>query len=229
MSDGAEKFLADQAPTVARTGLKGLGSFNPPPLRSSPIVWPTRRDVYRAKLAFYLFIASLGMFFAGSLVSYIVIRAQAFQPIQREYEPLQMPAVFIFSTILLVFVSGFLQWSVHCIRREQQSAFRAGLVLAWVAAAIFLVCQAFGMESLFNSHFVMDDGSTKVFGMCFTMALAHAMHVFGGMVFLAFVIYQGFRNRYDHERNYAVEHCAAYWHFLDIVWLMMLVTFLVVR
>jgi cytochrome c oxidase subunit III len=229
MSDRAKNFPTGKTPSTARTGLKGLAAFSPAPLKTSPVVWPTRRDIYRAKLAFYVFLASLGMFFAGSLASYIIIRAQAFQPIQREYQSLQLPAVFIFSTVLLVFVSGFLQWAVHCIRREQQSSFRTGLVLAWIAAAIFLACQAFGMESLFASHFVQDDGSTKVFGMCFTMALVHALHVLGGMVFLAFVIYQGFRNRYDHERNYAVEHCAAYWHFLDVVWLLMLGTFLVAQ
>lgn len=229
MSGGSERSPADKIPSEVRGGMKSPGSFSTAPLKTSPVVWPTRRDIYRAKLAFYLFLASLGMFFTGSLVSYIIIRAQAFQPIEREYVALQMPAVFVFSTLLLVFVSGFLQMSVYCIRRELQTAFRKWLVLAWISAALFLVCQIFGMESLFESHFVKDDGSTKVFGMCFTLALVHALHVIGGMVFLAFVISQGFRHRYDHERNYAVEHCAAYWHFLDIVWLMMLATFLVAR
>lgn len=229
MSDGAKNFPTDKSPSAMRTGLKSLGAFSPAPLKSSPVVWPTRRDIYRAKLAFYLFLASLAMFFAGSLASYIIIRVQAFQPIQRAYQSLELPAVFVFSTVLLILISGFLQWSVHCIRRERQGAFRTGLVLAWVSAAIFLVCQAVGMETLFESHFVQTDGSTKVFGMCFTLALVHALHVLGGMVFLAFVIYQGFRDRYDHERNYAVEHCAAYWHFLDAVWLMMLATFLFAR
>jgi cytochrome c oxidase subunit 3 len=198
-----------------------------PPLKSSPDVWKSRQDLYRARLTFCLFLVSLAVFFTAGMVMYVVIRLQAYQPIRREYEPLQLPWSFVASTISLVLVSGFLHLAVACIRREQQSGFRTFLVLAWLAAAGFLVFQYFGMSSLLEAHFVRSDGSTKAFGMCFVLALLHALHVIGGMVFLGWVISRGFASRYDHERHYAVEHCAAYWHFLDVVWVVMLVVFVV--
>ena len=84
-------------------------------------------------------------------------------------------------------------------------------------------------SSLLSQHFSVSDGSNKIYGMSFTLSFIHALHVIGGMVFLGYVIFQASRNRYDHERHWAVDHCASYWHFLDIVWACMLVTFFVAR
>ena len=36
---------------------------------------------------------------------------------------------------------------------------------------------------------------------------------------------QGYRGAYDHENYLAVRHAALYWHFLDLVWLVMFLTF----
>ncbi len=221
---GSEQEFEGRLPTVGATRTR-LG--NPPPINTSIKLIASRGDVYRAKLIFYLFLASLAVFFCAGLVSYGVIRSQSFQPISREYLALKLPTSFWVSTIALVGISGFLQRAVWCIRREYQTAFRRWLLAAWVAAVAFLAIQSSGMHELWVEHFAARDGSTKVFGICFTMAFLHALHVVGGLVFLGWVIVQGYRGRYDHERNYAVEHCAAYWHFLDIVWLSMLAMFLV--
>jgi heme/copper-type cytochrome/quinol oxidase subunit 3 len=83
------------------------------------------------------------------------------------------------------------------------------------------------MYDLLTHHFSQSDGSTKVYGMSFTLSFIHALHVIGGMVFLGFVIFQAYREKYDHERHFAVDHCASYWHFLDVVWACMLITFLI--
>jgi cytochrome c oxidase subunit 3 len=61
------------------------------------------------------------------------------------------------------------------------------------------------------------------------MAFLHALHVIGGMGFLGFVMVQAARQRYDHERHWTVDNCASYWHFLDAVWIIMLVTFFIAR
>ena len=90
-------------------------------LKSSLKMVPARREHYQSKLVFLLFLASLGMFFIGSLITYLTIRDQAFNPIAdaipgsfldrgpQIYKSLQIPASFWISTIALVFVSCFLQ------------------------------------------------------------------------------------------------------------------------
>lgn len=198
-------------------------------LKNSINLIPARRDLYQAKLVFWLFIASLTVFFVASLITYIVIRTQAFHPIQREYETLKIPNTFWTSTLLLVLISIFLQRACWLVHREKQVGFRRWLIWAMIAAAVFVGIQWVGMRDLIAHHFSQNDGSTKIYGMSFTLALIHALHVLGGMIFLGFVIYQALRDRYDHERHWAVDHCAAYWHFLDIVWVTMLAMFFFTR
>ncbi|MEM7453040.1 MAG: cytochrome c oxidase subunit 3 [Planctomycetota bacterium] len=221
-------------------------------MKQSLTLIPARRDLYQAKMVFYLFIASLGMFFAASLATYIIVRTHSFQPVVPEgyaeptlvlnqdgmgsatpsmiqYKRLNVPMTFWVSTALMLLTSVFLQRSCWLVHRERLTEFRRYLTYAWFCAIVFVAIQAFGMNELLNEHFTKTDGSTKVYGMSFTLALLHALHVIGGIVFLGFVICQAFRNRYDHERHWAVDHCASYWHFLDVVWISMLIMFVLTR
>ena len=210
-------------------------------LKQSINLAPARRDLYQAKMVFYLFLASLGMFFIASLMTYLIVRNQAFSPIPdavpdsiatmgpEVYSSLKLPMSFWVSTVALIFVSVFLQRACWMVRREKQVKFRRMLMWSLVASLAFVGIQGFGMYDLLSQHFSVSDGSMKVYGMSFTLSFIHALHVIGGMIFLGFVIYQAFRNRYDHERHWAVDHCASYWHFPDVVWACMLITFVVTQ
>lgn len=223
-------------------------------LKQSINLVPARPALYQAKMVFYLFIASLGMFFIATLITYLIIRMQAFNPIPAseahlpapsialqdpsrgsavpssiDYVPLELPMTFWASTAVLLLTGVALQRASWLVHRERQTEFRRCLVIAWVAAVAFVVVQAFGMNDLLAQHFTRTDGSTKIYGMSFTLAFLHALHVIGGLVFLGFVIFQAYRDRYDHERHWAVDHCAGYWHFLDIVWISMLIMFAVTK
>ncbi|MDG1875517.1 MAG: cytochrome c oxidase subunit 3 [Mariniblastus sp.] len=208
-------------------------------LKKSINLVPNRPAMYQAKMVFYLFLASLGMFFFASLLTYLIIRNQAFRPDENAvpnsiatmgpeiYQSLELPVTFWISTLILVLVSVFLQRACWLIHREKQVGFRRWLIWAMLAAAVFVFVQAIGMNDLLNHHFSQTDGSTKVYGMSYTLSFIHALHVLGGIIFLGFVIRQAFQEKYDHERHWAVDHCASYWHFLDVVWACMLITFVV--
>ncbi|MCP4480549.1 MAG: hypothetical protein GY818_20885 [Planctomycetaceae bacterium] len=210
-------------------------------LKQSINLVPTRPDLYKSKLVFYLFLASLGMFFIASLITYLVIRQHAFNPIPdavpgsfltqgpEVYAPLKLPTSFWVSSAILVLVSIFMQRACWLVHRERQADFRLWLMISLIAAISFVLIQMFGLNDLLSQHFSQPDGSMKVYGMSFTLSLIHALHVLGGMVFLGFIIYQAFKDRYDHERHWAVDHCASYWHFLDVVWACMLITFIVTQ
>lgn len=210
-------------------------------LKQSIHLLPARQKLYQAKLGFYLFLASLGMFFLGSLITYLIIRDQAFSPIPNAipnsiatmgpeaYAPLKVPISFWVSTVLLVLVSYMLHRACFMVRRERQQEFRFFLVASAIAATAFVIIQFFGLAHLLGEHFSKADGSMKVYGMSFTLSLLHALHVIGGLIFLGFVIQNAWQEQYDHERHWTVDNCASYWHFLDVVWAVMLVTFVITR
>ena len=53
----------------------------------------------------------------------------------------------------------------------------------------------------------------------YMMTGMHAFHVFTGVLFLLVVLRNGLRGKYSTERHWAVEACANYWHFVDVVWI----------
>ena len=58
----------------------------------------------------------------------------------------------------------------------------------------------------------------------FMLILLHALHVVGGIIYLIMVQVGAVSGLYDHESHAPVKHAAIYWHFLDIVWILMFFT-----
>ncbi len=199
-------------------------------LKKSWLSISARPDLYRAKLVFFFLLLSLAIFFAAGMLSYCIIRANAFRrPDQIPYVTLQLPTSFWLGTLILLAVSISMHIAVSAVHRNRIRPFLNALSAAAIGALAFTVVQAFGLRQLLDVHFSTSTGATKSYGMCFTMAFLHALHVFGGLIFLGFVFFQATRQRYDHERHWAVDNCASYWHFLDAVWVIMLVTFFIAR
>lgn len=186
---------------------------------------PAQRKLYQAKLGMYLFLAGLVLIFFTALLGYSVVRRVASVP----GVELQLPLVFLPGLFGLVAVSGGLHQSVVAIRRQRIPRFAWGLVLAWVGALVFFASQIFGMESLLQAHWESNSKEIRVFGFAFFLAALHAAHVIGGFGLLIWISVQAIRKSYDHEHHWPVDICATYWHFLDVIWVVMLATFWIVR
>ncbi|MBL8853096.1 MAG: hypothetical protein JNK57_03890 [Planctomycetaceae bacterium] len=205
-------------------------------LRESPDTFSIRRNLYQARLVFALFIASLAMFFGACIVFYLVLiaglkSAPSDSITSFTYRPLDLPESFWVSTGLLIVTSVLLHLASRRVAREKQGPFLVYLHAGFVMALGFLFVQGLGMWDLLNEHYAYmeQQGLTRLYGVCFAFSLIHALHVLGGVVFIGFVLVQGHRGIYDHERHWAVDHCAWYWHFLDIVWIGMLAMFVFTR
>ncbi|MDB4756560.1 cytochrome c oxidase subunit 3 [Mariniblastus sp.] len=190
-------------------------------LRHSIDTLQSRPQLYRAKLGVYLLIVSLAVFFLASLVAYAVIRTA----LSIEMKPLVVPISFIVSTAFLIANSVVLHFAVLAVRGERQDQFHKLLYASFALSVVFLALQCIGMGQLIETHFSVQKGFGKLYGISFTLAFVHAAHVLGGVVFLIYVAAQMKKNRYDHERHWTVDICATYWHFLDVVWIVMLATF----
>ena len=59
------------------------------------------------------------------------------------------------------------------------------------------------------------------FASYFTLTGLHALHVFGGMMAFAFILWPGARMWRDEPERYTnrVEVVGLFWHFVDLVWI----------
>lgn len=176
----------------------------------------------RARLGAWLFIASLVVFFVSSILLYgLYAWSRRDDPIRNT----PLPALFLVSTVCLLLISGMLHLATKSIRRDRWTKTGALLGISNVTAIVFIGLQVWAMYEMLDSTIGKHGSGRGVVGMVVVLAFLHALHVAGGIISLGIVSVRTFRGRYDHERHFAVDFAAQYWHFLDIVWIAMLLAF----
>ncbi|QDV67809.1 Cytochrome c oxidase subunit 3 [Rosistilla carotiformis] len=175
----------------------------------------------RAQQGGLLFLASLLVFFIAGIVTFVLYaswRETAF--IQAE----KLPLSFAWSTLCLVFVSGLLHWAVASVRREHCRQALLLLIAALAGSVAFLAIQGLAMWHVAGGY-ATAGLEAGLAGMMLVLALLHALHVIGGVAALVIVTIRLSRGLYDHERHWGISFTALYWHFLDLVWIVMLFAF----
>lgn len=175
-------------------------------------------------IGMWLFLASLAMLFGASMVGYALIRLSS--PAMPTGRFLELPWPLWISTLLVVGASFTMHCALCAIQHERQAALRRYLLLTAVLAVAFVLVQIPSLLSMLLSHESLREGGVHLYGLVFTLVLVHAAHVVGGLIALGLIIRKAFAGGYDHEHHMGVYHTTLYWHFLDIVWLVMFGTML---
>lgn len=175
----------------------------------------------RARQGGWLLLLSLGVFFVGSLLTYLL--AVASQAGKDRLAQIQLPGALLLSTVCLIVVSYGVQTAAWAIRRDRFATAERGLRLAFCLSLVFLAVQADAISRFLLSADILS--ARNVAAMAVTLAVLHGLHVLGGVIALAAVERRIQQGRYDHERHWAVDFCALYWHFLDVVWVCLLISF----
>ncbi len=178
---------------------------------------PTATGIPNKKLVFWAFLASDCMFF-GTLISTHLV--------YRQYPPPDNPApthifdieLTSFSTFVLLMSSLMMALAVNSIQRGRVRAMRGALLTTALFGLVFLGCQAWEFW-----HFVYVKNLTitnSIFGSTFfTLTGTHGTHVAVGVVWLLSMLAYSYRRGFDEHRAVDVEMMGLYWHFVDIVWI----------
>lgn len=216
-----------------------MASEDPPP---SPLDYtrPDRRPHEvpsvppgTGELGMRLFLIALFMLFAAAMLAYVYIRFRSENPppvTKLKAVPagsLHYPSLLWLSTILVIGVSFAMSRAMHFVRIERQRSFLIWVRIALAMAVGFLLVQAPAIAMLLAQHERFRAAGLFLYGMVFLLVLLHALHVLGGMIVLIRVNYRSSRGVYDHEHYLPVRHTAVYWHFLDVIWILMFATFLI--
>ena len=180
----------------------------------------TRGGISNPILGMILFLTSEVMFFAGLFAAYFNSRAQNTPWPPAEFASTLNPiSLILVATIILVASSFTCQWAVWAIRRDDRTGFIRNMGATLVLGIIFLVMQAFDYTLLFHEGMTMASGP---FGTTyFTLTGFHGAHVFGGVIMLGVVLYRGMAGQFSSRHHDMVEAASLYWHFVDIVWIVL--------
>ena len=129
--------------------------------------------------------------------------------------------VAIMSPILLL-SSGPMHWALTGIRKGKVARLRLGLLMTFVMGATFLGLQGVEYHSILTQEFT---ARTNVYGsLFFTITGFHGLHVAVGLLMILWAQWYARLGRFTAERHIPVENVALYWHFVDAVWVFILVS-----
>lgn len=124
------------------------------------------------------------------------------------------------NTIVLLLSSVAVWWGERGIRRGARLRAAAGLAIGVVLGAAFAVVQVLEWKS---KPYTL--GSSGYASLYFTITGFHMAHVLGGLVALSAVLAWTLLGYFDARRHAPYLIGAAYWHFVDAVWLAVFATF----
>jgi len=182
-----------------------------------------------ALLGVMLFIASEVMFFAALFGAYFNVKATTvpFPPEgTEEFITPFGPALLI--TIVLVLSSFTMQWATMRIRKGDRRGMNRGLAITLALGIAFFGIVAYEYYVLItHDDFGINSG---VYGTLFyTMTGFHGAHVLGGVIGIAVVLARGVNGQFSAKHHSAVEAIHYYWHFVDIVWVVLFTVIYVLR
>jgi len=173
------------------------------------------------KLGMWVFLAGDAMSFGALLAGYGALRyASGAWPIPAKVLGIQLTA---FMTFLLTRSSVTMVKVLSAIQHGDQARLRRFLGLTIVGGVLFLSMQAYEWTHLIERGMALSGnpfGASLFSTTFFCLTGFHGCHVFGGVVYLSCVLVQALRGRYSETNHNPVEIAALYWHFVDLVWIL---------
>jgi cytochrome c oxidase subunit 3 len=178
----------------------------PPPANRSSRVEPSL-------LGMLLFIISEVMIFGAFFTAYFFIRVAQGDPWPAVGTTLPVEVAGV-NTAILVSSSVTLHWAEAGIKRGNRFALKAGILTTFLLGCTFLFVQ---INEYANIGFAPQDAAQQT--IFYSLTGLHGCHVFVGLTLLLFVTIRAFRGHYSPEEHRGVEVPGIYWHFVDIMWI----------
>ncbi len=167
------------------------------------------------KIAFWTFLGSECLLFGTLISTYLVYEGRSVTgPTTQEI--LNLPLTTISTFVLLMSSLAMVLALAAVTRGDRKSA------TIWLAATAGLGAVFLGFQYVEFTEFVHEGLTikTNLFGSTFfVLTGCHGLHVAIGVVWLSTLLILSMRNQLGPERAMTVELCGLYWHFVDVVWI----------
>ncbi len=190
---------------------------------------PETSGVHPLKLAMWIFLASEVIFFSALIGTGILLRVQSPEGAWAEAgEVLAVPLTSL-NTFILIVSSVTVVKALESLQENKQTHFRAYVIATFVLGATFLGVQAYEYNELIHhglmlTQYVNHEGEIieSTYGAAFYIQTGfHGAHVLIGVLWLLVVIGRAFAGLYSPENYMGFEIFGLYWHFVDLVWILL--------
>ena len=180
-----------------------------------------QNKIHPHKFILWVAIASIVMMFAG-LTSAFVVKSNL-----PGWKDIVMPKVFWFSTAAIVLSSLTVAAALRSFKQREMQQYRLLIALTFILGITFVVLQWFGFRGLWEQQ-IRFKGSAGAGQFLYVIFGLHALHVIAGLIALLVLFFKAFFGKIKLYSSVPVEVAATYWHFVDILWIYLLVFFMVI-
>jgi len=168
----------------------------------------------------FVLLAASTMVFAAFTSAFVVRRG-----LSNDWATMPKPPILLVNTAVLLISSLVLDQSRRALKRGDRGQFNFWWTGATALGVLFLVGQGVAWLQLKAAGiYVSTNPSSSFF---YVLTASHAFHLLGGVAALLYVDVQAWRLRLGPAKRTAIDVTAIFWHFLDGLWLYLMVLFYV--
>ena len=173
------------------------------------------------KMMLWFGMASLIMGFAGWTSAYIVSSTR-----EDWLTDFELPTAFIFSSIMIVLSSLTYIQAKRATENDKQKQATQYLLLTLLLGIGFIIVQFIGFSQMISQGYYFTGPTSNItMSYIFLIAAVHIAHVVAGLISLLVVIYNQRAGKYSPGNLLGMELGASFWHFLDILWIYLVLFF----
>ena len=179
-----------------------------------------RSKVDSKKLALLIGCASIVMMFAGLTSAYMVRRAGG------NWLEFRLPSIFFINTIVMLLSSIAIHSAYLSFKKGNETLYKGLLIASFILGLAFVVLQYKGWLDLTAIGVELTGNPAGSF--IYVISGIHAAHVLGGLAAILVAMIQAFSLKYQvtKRRKLRFELTLIYWHFVDFLWVYLLLFFL---
>ena len=185
------------------------------------LIMEQRRRIHPHKFTLWVAIASIVMMFAGFTSAYIVKRNQA------NWFSFQIPMILWYSTAVILISSITIWLAEKKFKNREMAEYRKLLTITFLLGILFIALQIIGFYTLHKSGLTLQKNVSISF--LYILIGVHAIHVIGGIVALIVMFAKAFSSKMRSYDVVPVEVMSTYWHFVDFLWIYLLIFLLMIR
>ena len=176
------------------------------------------KKIHPHKFTMWVAIGSMLMLFAGLTSAYIVKSSQD------SWIGVETPNQFWYSTAAMILSSITMQMAYRSFKQREMVKYRRLITVTMILGILFVILQYSGFKWLWNSGVRFEGAGAGQF--LYIIAGLHALHVIGGIIALITVVAKALFGRVKNYNAVPVDIVKTYWHFVDLLWLYLLVFFI---
>lgn len=177
-----------------------------------------QKRIHPHKFTMWVALGSIIMMFAGLTSAYVVKSGQA------SWQTINLPQFFWYSTAAILLSSLTMQMALRSFKDREMNKYRLLLGATLLLGVSFIVLQGLGFQQLWNTGIKLKGSGAGQF--LYVIAGLHMIHVLGGIIALLVMVIKAFVGKVKSYNSVPVEVINTYWHFVDVLWIYLLIFFM---